>query len=90
MLFLRYHLAFYLTLCILITQDGYTPLHIAAGNGHFEAVEMLLNANATIDLTDQVGLLHTNFRSIIYVMYVYCIFVLLYIRMGAQRCIMLH
>jgi hypothetical protein len=35
-------------------QDGYTPLHLTAMNGHAEVVEKLLEADAAVDATDKV------------------------------------
>lgn len=33
----------------------WTPLHNAASNGHAESIEMLIEKNAIIDITDMVG-----------------------------------
>ena len=36
-------------------QNGVTALMTAAGEGHVEVVEMLLNHKANVDLQDKVG-----------------------------------
>ena len=38
-----------------MTQDGGTPLIMAAGGGHEEAVKLLLAANANMDVIDKVN-----------------------------------
>ena len=39
---------------ILISQDGYTALHLAAREGHEDVVELLLEAKADPELKAQV------------------------------------
>jgi ankyrin repeat protein len=39
---------------LLVLQDGYTPLHTAAENGHLEVVRQLLGAEAAVDTTNVV------------------------------------
>ena len=39
------------TMC---TQDGHCPLYVASQEGHDGVVEMLLQAEATVDLQDKV------------------------------------
>ena len=36
-------------------QDGRTPLHFAAFSGHQEAVKILADRGATIDVVDKVS-----------------------------------
>ena len=43
-----------LLLCVLL-QDGWTPLHDAAYNGHQEAIELLVSKNADIQSQDDVS-----------------------------------
>ena len=38
----------------MCTQDGASSLHIASKNGHDRIVEMLLQAEATVDLQTKV------------------------------------
>ena len=37
-------------------QDGWTPLHKAASNGHVEIAQMLMDKGANIEATDEVQL----------------------------------
>ena len=41
--------------CKHVLQDGYTPLHDAASNGHTEAVDYLIGIGATVDITNSVS-----------------------------------
>ena len=45
--------------CMYI-QDGHTAIHFASQKGYSEIVEMLLKANAKIDLTNKVSYLVYN------------------------------
>ena len=43
-----------------ILQDGLSPLWIAAYEGHFDAVKVLIDANADLDARDFVVILYNN------------------------------
>lgn len=38
----------------IFLQDGRTPLHIAAINGDFKSIQLLISETATIDALDKV------------------------------------
>ena len=40
--------------CILSSQDGFTPLQIASQNGHRQVAELLLSKGADVNLPNQV------------------------------------
>jgi ankyrin repeat protein len=40
---------------LLLLQDGWTPLYVAAGNGHLPVVGQLLGAGAALDAANKVG-----------------------------------
>ena len=40
-------------------QDGGTPLHYAAGNGHVDVAKVLLSEGAAVDAVDKVIILNT-------------------------------
>ena len=42
-------------MCIHVLQDGSTPLHLAAYYGCYEAVKILADLGATVDVTDNVS-----------------------------------
>ncbi len=39
-----------------ISQDGRTPLHVAAEYGYYDTVKVLLSSGATVDLADKVSI----------------------------------
>jgi len=39
---------------LLSSKDGWTPLHVAAKNGHAELVEMLIKSEADVNATSKV------------------------------------
>ncbi len=41
------------------TSDGSTPLILASANGYIDLIRILLNANATVTLTDEVSCIET-------------------------------
>ena len=41
--------------CKHVLQDGNTPLHDAAYNGHTEAVDYLIGIGVTVDITNIVS-----------------------------------
>ena len=41
--------------CVCALQDGDTPLHWAAYQGHGEVVDTLVNAGATVDVINNVS-----------------------------------
>ena len=41
--------------CFLIGQNGWTPLHWAAGDGELEVVTKLLDSGADVQVKDNVG-----------------------------------
>ena len=43
-----------ITLMMTALQDGKTPLHLASEHGHVHVVEMLIGAQANINLLDKV------------------------------------
>ena len=43
--------------CMLLSQDGATPLLIASQNGHSQVAELLLSKGADVNLPKQVQLL---------------------------------
>ena len=38
-----------------VLQAGYTPLHVAAFNGHNKAIDILIAAGATVDVKNDVS-----------------------------------
>ena len=42
-------------ICIHVLQSESTPLHLAAQYGHNEAVKILADGGATVDVTDNVS-----------------------------------
>ena len=47
-------MSMYNILCVLLPQDGITPLAIAADRGHSSVVQLLLKAEAKTDVQDKV------------------------------------
>ena len=45
-----------------VSQDGITPLHLVASNGHTEVVKVLMEAGATVEATDKVSALPVGLR----------------------------
>ena len=45
---------------VCTVQDGYTPLHIAAQNGHVEVVETLIKSGADISVVEKVSQCENN------------------------------
>ena len=41
--------------CVHVSQNGETPIHRAAANGHHEAVKILADLGAPVDATDKVS-----------------------------------
>ena len=41
--------------CVHVLQAGWTPLHRAAYDGHYEAVKLLIDLGATVDAKDNVS-----------------------------------
>ena len=40
--------------CMLSSQDGYTPLLVASQNGHSQVAELLLSKEANVNLPEKV------------------------------------
>jgi len=60
-----------ITMCFVLLQDGWTPLHHAALNDHVVVIEYLLNKGAKINYKDDVRYL--MYSQILKFMYsVYC------------------
>ena len=44
-----------IAMCIHVLQGGSTPLHYATYAGHYEAVKILADLGATVDVTNNVS-----------------------------------
>ena len=42
------------------TQDGFTALHQAVRNGHYDSVQLLIQAGAVVDSKDNVSTLYVH------------------------------
>ena len=40
-----------------VTEEGYTPLHVAAKEGHVEICEILLDSDASVDVKSKVSII---------------------------------
>ncbi len=41
-------------MCLWMSQDGWTPLHVASTGGHVEVVSALIGAGASVNHTNKV------------------------------------
>lgn len=39
----------------VINDDGKTPIHLATEKGHFDVVNLLIDAGASLDIQDNLG-----------------------------------
>ena len=42
------------------TQDGYTALHYAVINGHYDCAQLLIQSGADVDIQDNVSTLYVH------------------------------
>jgi hypothetical protein len=57
--------ASFFSLCVCVHQDKWTPLHIAALNGHERMCSLLIQRGASLTAKDEVMNYHTEIHSII-------------------------
>ena len=51
------NLCYYDYVCMLSSQDGFTPLYVASQNDHSQVAELLLRKGADVNLPNKVQLL---------------------------------
>ena len=55
--------------CVVLDQEGQTPLHIAASAGHIQLVDALIQAGCDVTVQDFVSSIFFNIKIIVRVPY---------------------